>query len=40
LGLRFWSFKMTDFYGIALDYFIDDIYTYLEKPPSIRPYQQ
>ena len=39
-GLRFWSFKMTDFYAIALDYFIDDIYTYLEEPPPIRPYQQ
>ena len=39
-GLKFWSFKMTDFYKIALDFFIDDIYTYLEEPPPVRPYSK
>jgi aminoglycoside 3-N-acetyltransferase len=39
-GLKFWSFKMTDFYKIALEFFIDDIYTYLEEPPPVRPYSK
>ena len=26
-----WSFKMRDFYNITLDFFIKDMYTYLEK---------
>jgi len=37
-GLKLWSFKMNDFYKIALEFFIDDIYNYLEEPPPIRPY--
>ena len=39
-GLIFWSFKMNDFYKIALEFFIDDIYTYLEEPPPVRPYSK
>ncbi len=39
-GLQFWSFKMTDFYDIALRYFISNIYNYLEEPPAKRPYQK
>ena len=39
-GLKIWSFKMTDFYKIALEFFIDDIYNYLEEPPPIRPYSK
>jgi len=39
-GLRFWSFKMRDFYETVIEFFIDDMYTYLEQPPSIRPYTQ
>ena len=39
-GLIFWSFKMNDFYKIALEFFIDDIYTYLEKPPIVRPFSK
>ena len=38
-GLKFWSFKMRDFYDIATTIFINDIYNYLEKPPLIRPYK-
>ena len=37
-GLKIWSFLMKDFYDIALPFFIDDIYTYLEQPPTKRPY--
>ena len=37
-GLKFWSFKMRDFYDVATSFFIDDIYNYLEHPPQIRPY--
>ena len=37
-GMKMWSFNMKDFYQIALDYFIKDIYNYLEHPPKIRPY--
>jgi aminoglycoside 3-N-acetyltransferase len=37
-GLKFWSFKMKDFYDIALEFFIDDIYNYLEDQPSVKPY--
>ena len=39
-GLRFWSFKMRDFYETVIEFFIDDMYTYLEQPPSISPYTQ
>ena len=34
-GLEIWSFKMRDFYKIALSFFIKDIYNYLEKPMNI-----
>ena len=37
-GLKVWSFFMKDFYDVAIPFFIDDIYTYLEQPPEIRPY--
>ena len=37
-GLISWSFKMKDFYNIALEFFKKDIYTYLEEPPFKRPY--
>ncbi len=37
-GLRIWSFLMKDFFDIAVSFFTDDIYTYLEKPPEKRPY--
>jgi aminoglycoside 3-N-acetyltransferase len=39
-GLEFKAFKMRDFYEVALEYFIDDIYNYLEEVPSIKPYQK
>jgi aminoglycoside 3-N-acetyltransferase len=39
-GLKLWSFKMMDFYETVMEFFIDDIYTYLEQPPSIRPYAE
>ena len=39
-GLSMWSFKMRDFYKLAKDFFIDDIYNYLENPPKIRPFSQ
>ena len=29
-GLDMWSFKMRDFYKVAVEMFIKDIYTYLE----------
>jgi len=37
-GLRMWSFLMRDFYDIAIPFFVEDIYTYLETPPTKRPY--
>lgn len=37
---QLWSFKMRDFYKLAKDFFIDDIYNYLENPPKIRPFSQ
>jgi len=37
-GLKLWSFKMRDFYDVASSFFIDDIYSYLEHSPKIRPY--
>jgi aminoglycoside 3-N-acetyltransferase len=37
-GLKMWSFKMNDFYEVALKFFIDDVYNYLEYPPKIKPY--
>lgn len=39
-GLNFWSFKMRDFYNTAKDFFIDDIYNYLESEPSIKPFNE
>ena len=39
-GLKFWSFKMNEFYKVAIEFFIDDIYNYLEEPPPIRPYSK
>lgn len=38
-GLQVWGFKMKDFYKLAIEFFIDDMYTYLESPPDARPYQ-
>ncbi len=35
-GLNMWSFKMTDFYKVSLEFFIKDIYTYLEKVPKLK----
>ena len=37
-GLRMWSFLMRDFYDIVIPFFMEDIYTYLERPPTKRPY--
>ena len=37
-GLKIWAFSMRDFYDIAIPFFIEDIYTYLEEPPKERPY--
>jgi aminoglycoside 3-N-acetyltransferase len=39
-GLNVWSFKMRDFYNLAINFFLDDIYNYLENPPLIRPFNQ
>jgi len=39
-GIKIWSFKMQDFYEVALDHFVNDIYNYLEYPPEIRPYSK
>ena len=38
--MKIWSFKMQDFYEVALDNFISDIYNYLEYPPDVRPYSK
>ncbi len=34
-GLEFWSFKMRDFFNVAVKMFEKDIYNYLEKPLDI-----
>lgn len=39
-GLNVWSFKMRDFYNLVIDFFIDDIYNYLENIPEIKPYNK
>lgn len=39
-GLNLWSFQMRDFYETVVNFFIDDIYTYLEQPPTVRPYAE
>ena len=38
-GLEMWSFKMKDFYNITLEFFIKDMYTYLEKIPNMKKIQ-
>ena len=35
-GIEIWSFKMKDFYKVALNFFIRDIYNYLETPLNIK----
>ena len=35
-GLEMWSFKMRDFFNIATEFFIKDIYTYLEFEPNLK----
>jgi len=37
-GLPIWGFKMRDFYNVAMKFFVDDLYNYLEQPPLNRPY--
>lgn len=37
-GLPIWGFKMRDFYNVAVSFFVDDMYNYLEQPPLNRPY--
>ena len=37
-GLKMWSFRMRDFYKVAVEFFVKDIYNYLEKPPIVKPY--
>lgn len=37
-GLPIWGFRMRDFYNVAMSFFVDDIYNYLERPPLKRPY--
>ncbi len=34
-GLNMWSFKMRDFFNVAIKYFLDDIYNYLEFRPDL-----
>ena len=34
-GLKIWSFKMRDFYDIAVEQFINDEFNYLEKNPNL-----
>ena len=33
--LEMWSFKMRDFFNVAIKYFITDIYNYLEFKPDL-----
>ena len=35
-GLEIWSFKMKDFYNVAIEMFKQDIFTYLEYPPPLK----
>lgn len=37
-GFKMWAFKMRDFYKVASNFFIEDIYNYLESPPQKKPY--
>jgi aminoglycoside 3-N-acetyltransferase len=34
-GLEMWSFKMRDFFKVATEFFVNDIYTYLEFKPNL-----
>ena len=34
-GLKIWSFKMRDFYDIAVEQFINDEFNYLERNPNL-----
>lgn len=34
-GLDMWSFKMRDFFEIAISYFLNDMYNYLEYKPNL-----
>ena len=34
-GLEMWSFKMRDFFKVAIKYFVNDIYNYLEFKPDL-----
>ena len=40
LGFEIWSFKMRDFYNVALNFFNQNIYTYLEFEPSEKPFRE
>lgn len=35
-GLEMWSFKMRDFFNLATEFFVKDIYTYLEFKPNLK----
>ncbi len=35
-GLEMWSFKMRDFFNVATEFFVKDIYTYLEFEPDLK----
>jgi len=39
-GLVFYTFKFRDFYDVAVEFFINDMYNYLEFPPEVRPYRR
>ena len=34
-GLEMWSFKMRDFFKVAISYFMNDMYNYLEYKPNL-----
>ncbi len=34
-----WSFSHAEFFKVTTDLFLQDIYSWLEQPPTIRPYQ-
>ena len=35
-GLDMWSFKLKDFYSVAVEMFNKNIYTYLENVPNLK----
>ena len=39
-GTDFFAFQMTQFFKLAIEFFSDDIYTYLEREPSKKPYRE